>query len=492
VISVETSLEDYLTREEATIRDAQRELFSRRGGLAEFTRYAWDIFETRACHWNWHMDFMCNGLEGITFGDFRNLLINVPPGTTKTILCSIVWPVWSWIIRPDFGLISGSYSEQLAVGNASDSLKIAQHPWYRDTWPECQIWNHDADRHHKNPAKGEFYNRSGGMRLSTTPLGGSTGYHADTTCIDDPCKPMDIWRELGSLDRVWEWISNTLPTRCKNKATFSNVLVMQRLHENDPSGRIINKGTYQHICLPMEFVPDKKCITSFGEDPRTEEGELLDPKRFSKDVIAELKTEMSSVEISGQLQQDPMPKEGSFFGNCLPTVIESEPRFSSRARRVWSWDAAFKNLATSDFVAGVEGVEDDGVIYITYGIIKRLSFSSTVEVILECSKRPAVMRTIIEDKANGTACEDVLRSVATIQLVNPLGGKLSRAHACLYKFESKRVVLVNSGPWCGELLKQLERFPLGGKDDGVDALTQIIMHFDKRSPLDRLRQRFGE
>ncbi len=68
-----------------------------------------------------------------------------------------------------------------------------------------------------------------------------------------------------------------LPSRMVNPKTSAIIIIMQRLHESDVAGHILaNDYGYEHLCLPMEFEPDRKCRTSIGwEDPRTKDGELL-------------------------------------------------------------------------------------------------------------------------------------------------------------------------------------------------------------------------
>jgi hypothetical protein len=57
---------------------------------------------------------------------------------------------------------------------------------------------------------------------------------------------------------------------------------------NRPAARssvILEKGNYEHLCLPSEFEPGRRSVTSIGwQDPRTEEGELLFPAQLG-DIV---------------------------------------------------------------------------------------------------------------------------------------------------------------------------------------------------------------
>ena len=112
-----------------------------------------------------------------------------------------------------------------------------------------------------------------------------------------------------------EWFLEAVPTRLNNPKKSVIVVIKQRLHEEDVSGIILERNLgYEHLMLPMEFDPNRKCVTSIGfEDPRSEDGELLFQKRFPRDVVERDKLVMGPYAAAGQLQQAPAPRGGGII-----------------------------------------------------------------------------------------------------------------------------------------------------------------------------------
>src|SRR5690606_6669483 len=131
----------------------------------------------------------------------------------------------------------------------------------------------------------------------------------------------------------------TLPTRLNNPDKSAIIVVMQRLHENDVSGLILeNDYGYEHLCLPMEFEPERRCTTSIGfTDPRTEEGELLFPGRFPREVVDRDRKVMGEYAYAGQMQQRPAPRTGGFFRWERLEVVDAAPKLKKIIRY---WDKA--------------------------------------------------------------------------------------------------------------------------------------------------------
>lgn len=104
-----------------------------------------------------------------------------------------------------------------------------------------------------------------------------------------------------------------MSTRGNDPRTVCHVVVMQRLHERDLSGHLLEQGGYEHLCLPMEF-ESQRCVTSLGwQNPRRHESDLLCPRRFSRREVEELKRRLGLYSGAGQLQQRPAPLDGGLF-----------------------------------------------------------------------------------------------------------------------------------------------------------------------------------
>lgn len=284
-----------------------REMVSR-FGLAEFIKRAWpQVHPTTYVH-NWHVEEVAAHCEAVSKGQLERLVINIPPGTAKTSICSIFWPVWEWIQRPATCWIYASYDQGLMGDAASKALDLMRSEWFLKRWGQIvPLQEKLAVNHYTNLHKG--------WRYSTSPGGGVTGRHADIHVVDDPIKPKDV---VGGpaitktvLKNVSEWYRSTMATRFKDAASARRVLVMQRLHTDDLAGECIEQG-YTVLRLPMRYESSTPCRTKWGGDRRTEEGELLFPGKFPEQAVRKLEKELGDA-AQAQLQQRPTAEGGQVF-----------------------------------------------------------------------------------------------------------------------------------------------------------------------------------
>jgi hypothetical protein len=287
--------------------DAERERLARDGEairqrcttLAGFIREAWPVLEPAQPYVHgWHIDVLCQHLEAITDGQITRLLINIPPGTMKSLVASVFWPAWEWGPRglPSMRYLTTSYAEKFVKRDSRRMRDLVQSEWFSSLWPEIEL------------------NRSGEMSFANSKMGNRegmafaslTGGRGDRVIIDDPhsTETAESPAERATTTRIFR---ESVPTRLNNPATSAIVVIMQRLHEKDVSGQILDLGLgYEHLMLPMEFEPERRCRTSIGfEDPRTEDGELLFPERFPRAVVERDKKILGSYAVAGQQQQRP-------------------------------------------------------------------------------------------------------------------------------------------------------------------------------------------
>jgi predicted phage terminase large subunit-like protein len=276
--------------------------------LPEFIRQAWHIVEPAQPYVdNWHIDFISHHLQAVTNGEINRLLINVPPGMMKSLLVNVFWPAWEWTKHPGYRYVCTAHSQNLAVRDSTKMRRLVQSNWYQQRWGDKVKLTGDVN------AKTKFENTNTGFREAVA-FESMTGVRGDRVTIDDPhsvdSAMSDIQRQT-TIDTFLE----AVPTRLTNPATSAIVVIMQRLHESDVSGVILEKQLgYTHIMLPMEFDPDRKCITDLGyEDLRDEPGELLFPQRFPREVVERDKQVMGPYAVAGQFQQTPSPRGGGII-----------------------------------------------------------------------------------------------------------------------------------------------------------------------------------
>lgn len=480
---------------ELVLRDAP-------GSLHRFVRLAFGQVEPAAFVDNWHLAILCDYLERVSKGEISRLVINVPPGTMKSLCVSVFWPLWEWIKSPQTKFMFASYDATLSARDGRRMLRVLQSKWFQRRF--------DPRLTELRPAATDFDNTDGGFRFSTSVAGKATGRHADIQVVDDPIKPHDVRGSLAvtkkAIGAVSTWWRETMASRRADPETFRRVIVMQRLHEDDLAGEMIADG-YTHLCLPMRAEPEQVCACRnpdcTPEDPRRVAGELLWPERFPEEVVREDETTgMGASVAAAQNQQRPTPASGGIFQkswfrywhNSPGRKVPTDPKFPCRDEEcrtlpdggtwIQSWDLTFKGTDGTDFVAGGVWLKKGADVYLVAQVCERLSFVATCRAIVDMSNRyPLAFTKLVEDKANGPAVVDVLKSqISGLVLVNPDGGKEARAHAVSGFFEAGNVFLPHDeiAPWVPAYRQQIATFPRGVHDDMVDQTTQALIRLQRR------------
>ena len=260
---------------------------------------------------------------------------------------------------------------------------------------------------------------------------------------------------------------------------------MQRLHERDVSGVIIEKDLgYDHLMLPMEFDPSRKCYTSIDfEDPRETEGELLFPERFPRVVVERDKHSLGSFASAGQFQQAPAPKGGGIIKradwrlwDADESALHGTPSgaFPPFEYVVASLDTAYTEKQENDPSAlTVWGVWLDAAgnrrIMLCAAWSERYELHRLVTEVAKSCKRMKVGKLLIEAKAAGISAAQEIRRLHgrepwSVQLVDPgRGDKRARAYAVQYLFEAG-LIYAPDRAWAEMVISECEVFPKGAHD----------------------------
>ena len=215
--------------------------------LGDFIRQAWHVLEpaTPYIH-GWHIDAMCEHLEAVTRGWIRNLLINVPPRHMKSLAVSVFWPCWEWTQHPERRWLYASYAQSLSIRDSLKCRRLIESDWYQAHWG--QVFQLRGDQNQKM----RWENDKTGYRLASSVGGSLTGEGGDRLVADDPHNIQQ--RESDTIrEGVLQWWDEVMSTRLNDPKTGAKVLVMQRLHERDLSGHVLEQGGWEHLCLPAEY-----------------------------------------------------------------------------------------------------------------------------------------------------------------------------------------------------------------------------------------------
>lgn len=498
--------------------------------LSEFIRQAWHIVEPGAEYFhNWHVDLISESLMAITDGvelddgsKYNRLLINVPPGMMKSLLTNVFWPAWEWgpCNMPHLRYVCASHSLDLAIRDSTKMRRLIESEWYQERWGDRVQLAKDQNQ------KTKFETTALGFRQAVA-AGSITGARGDRVIIDDPLSVEDASSEAVRNSRK-EWFLEAVPTRLNKPLESAIIVIMQRLHEEDTSGLILDKGLgYDHIMLPMRYEPSRAAPTLLGyEDPRTEEGELLFPDRFPEAVVERDEKALGPYAVAGQFQQTPEPRGGGVIkrewwkkweGKGYPkfdyvvaavdTAYTTKTENDCSAMTVWGIfsggdDAA---LPTRQILRDGSIVFDSDRSYshgkcsvmLAYGWADRLELHELVERIQDTMDFYSVDKLLIENKASGYSVAQELRRLYghedfVVQLVDPKGlDKLARVYSIQHLF-AEGLIYAPEKPWAETVINQCAQFPRGKHDDIVDTVSLGIKYLRDTGLLTRQAEHVAE
>jgi hypothetical protein len=245
-----------------------------------------------------------------------------------------------------------SYSDELAVKFSADFRAVLRSDWYQRIFPGTRI---DKAKNTQT----EMQTTKRGYRFATSVGGTLTGRGGDVIIIDDPIKPQDA-QSKSTREKTVQWYENTLLSRQDNKKTDAIVLVMQRLHMDDLAGHLLEKGGFEHLCLPAIAEVDDTIPLDDQHFHFRKAGEVLDPVREPREVLEALRSAMTPLVFSAQYQQNPIPLEGNIIKREWIKYFRGNMSFQKGEYYVISWDTAMKSSELADYSVGTVWQVQDG------------------------------------------------------------------------------------------------------------------------------------
>lgn len=442
---------------------------------------------------NWHIDVMIDNLLDVLEGKKKRLIINIPPRYMKSIICSIAFPAFILGHNPKAPIIVVSYADELAVKLASDCRRVMESAWYQELFPGTRL---------SKRATNDLETTRGGGRYATSVNGTLTGRGADYIIIDDPIKPQDAFSDT-IREKTNEWYCNTLYSRLDNQNEGKIILIMQRLHENDLTGYLLENDSSFYLshmraiaeCYEERHIRNGVCF-------QRKKGEALHPERESLEKLLQLKKTVGEYTFAGQYQQNPAPREGgvikeawlNFYNKAklLKQIEEGEIQVDYIMQ---SWDTAYKTEEMNDYSVCVTILVDKkGDFYILDVYREKLQFPTLIKAVVNKHNQAKMeykkgIDVLIEDKASGQSIIQELRHNHLIyaRKINPEYDKKTRLMAVSHLVENGKCRFPDHKPaWWRDFEQELLRFPQVKHDDQCDALSQALAY--KKS---RLRTRLA-
>ena len=448
--------------------------------LPAFIKQAWPVIEPGTPYLNsWHIDCICDFLQAVDAGHITRLLINMPPRYMKSICVSVMWPVWSWIAKPESRWLFASYAGNLSMQHSVDRRTIINSDYYQDRWGSRYKLTTDQN------VKTEYANDRQGRMFATSFDGSATGKGGDRIIIDDPHDPKgaesDVQRETTLTT-----FRRKLSTRLNNKKTGAIVVVMQRLHEKDVSALCIEEG-YTHLCLENPSAKRTTISAPGGRVWHREPGDILWPEREGERELDQARMQLGPYGFAGQYGQSPAPAGGGRFK-------EQWLRYFDRiddTYRLWLPDGSYRAVPVDDCSrfammdpAGTDKAQNDKACYTVIGaydvtptgdMLRFDQFRGQVEApdaaekAIEFTRRNECEWIGVEKNGMGLGVvQTIRRRGVAVRAILARGSKEARSETAEIRMAAGMVYLPKNAPWLFDWITEFTRFPNGEYADQVD------------------------
>lgn len=448
-----------------------------------FVKYFWDVTISDPFVYNWHIRYICNEMQKVGKWVINrepakyDLVINVPPGTSKTTICTIMFPAWLWCNAAWVRIISGSYAMELGIEQSIKSRDILKSDKFKNLFPGLVNFKGDQDN------KKLYQNTDNGSRMTTSTGGTVTGRHGHIIPLDDLIDPNGAASEV-ERNKANVWLSGTIPSRKINKENTPLILIGQRLHQFDPTGFLEDKAKNEGKKIKVIRLPadDSLCNIKPSKLKYMYKDGLLDPNRLSRKVLNAAKIDLGSNEYTGQFLQSPIAEGGN--------IIKREwiQDFSGTHKRrpmtiIQSWDTAFKKGKENAHNVCTTWHEHPEGYYLIDAFIKKLTYPELKQEVVAQEAKHDPDKVLVEDKATGTPIIQELSNNTRINFVPimPEGDKIARAHSISPTFEAKNVYILINAEWSSLLIEQITMFPNCKILDIMDSVSQYINYMRSKS-----------
>lgn len=508
------------------LKKIERELYNR--SFFEFIKKAATVIEAgTSWDWNFHHEYICDILQNETYRILhkrektKDIIINIPFRSSKSLIVSVFYPIWSWTINADLSFINLSFNESLTLDHSNKVIALLNSPWFRELYPEyildknqssksdfkllskCLIIYNDYtidiekkwNKKHKikeeycdldvvfSEVKQSKISEHGGTRYSGS-MSSVLGKGADIIILDDPNSP-HLMSKIERQNVIYNW-KNTVSTRLNNQKIGIYIIIQQRLHDEDLSGYLITnfQDRFNHIVLPAILA--KQLSPSYLSDYY--DNNLLWPTRLNNKVLNDFKITLGSTTFANQLMQSAVAEEGNYVKAAWLKTIENIEIPTITKYNVYI-DSAYTSKATNDPTGIIITVMINGIMYVVDSYTKHYEIVELIQFLKDLNVKYKQPQFHIEPKASGLDIYNTLKREASIhitKLATPTTDKLARLIAQIPHLESGRVIIKEVGLY-REIIEQLSCFPQVKHDEFVDLVAYACQNeFNKNNKINYL------
>lgn len=476
------------TQEEALMKLLHHAVVSRRQDCLDsfftFVEIMWPTVCVDQFVYNFHIEYICKELQKVSVWLIArqpkkyDLIINIPPGETKTIVVLQLFPVWLWLHDDSMRIISSSHSQHLSYFSAMKSKDCIESELF------AMIFEPIIFKENMNGV-GHYMTQGGGERLATSVGSKIIGFHAHLRLLDDlvDATAMDSLAQIDAAKRHMDALSS----RSTDEKVTTNIMIMQRIAVNDPTAYALEKWSrVKHIKLPAEdsFEISPPAMAKFYVDG------LLNPNRKPHDILVGKKEELGTLKYNAQYGQKTESLDGKQIQPWMFNIVSEMEFQASLSAEDFKSFLASKKYATADLAYTSKKKGDpSGVLVFKYwnSFLYLLDFfewrkeaPELLSAYVQLDADEELDRSWIENKASGMSIAQMLRKkeVNAIDYIQVNVDKPIRMLSHQGFLESRRiVVIVNiaNQKRINKFLDQLYVFPDNTvPDEGADTLEMAL------------------
>ena len=419
---------------------------------------------------NWHIQALAWHLHLVRIGKIRRLIINVAPRSLKSLTCSVAFPAFVLGDDPSARIICASYGSDLSTKLAIDCRAILQSSWYRHVFPRMRI----------SPSKNtetEILTTRYGCRLATSIGGALAGRGGNYVIIDDPIKPQDALSD-SKREYVNDWFADTVIPRLDDKRTGAIIVVMQRLHVDDLTGKLL-RGSDDWTVLKLPAIAQEHERIQIGENVYhyRKVGDLLHPEREPQEVLDYMRAQLGPDRFAAQYLQDPVVPGGNMIKREWVPRYDKLPTRTASTHVLQSWDTASKPGEENNWTVCTTWHVSQGKYFLVAVIRGRFDYPTLKAMAIAHARRHTPTTILIENTGVGPALVAELQNAGfRVIAVQVEQNKMARMSVQSGKFASGQVLFPNRAPGLKDLEEELFSFPASRFDDQVDSISQALAY----------------
>lgn len=533
-------IEEIVSRLSPQDLDLALEAAESRRDLLRFAEIFWHVNDPEEPFVNgWPIQAIADHLMAVTDGHIKRLIVNVPPGFSKSLLTDVFWPAWEWgpCGMPTMRYLAAAYTSALTQRDNGRFLRVLLDPKFLALWGAKFALT-------KIGAK-KVENDRTGWKLATSVEGYGTGERGNRIIVDDPNNPKDVESDIVR-EGTNLWLREVMPDRLNNLKEGAIVIIQQRTHEHDASGTLIDVmgRDYVLLMIPMEYDPTRHCHVSVTgwHDPRglDADGNLLDgfltdpddgemigqvvrgsaaelragklawAERFPREICDSMSRVKGAFAWNGQYQQLPTPRGGGLIQEDWWRLWPTKD-FPDFGTTIVSLDTAIKEKEIDKQDPDWNAItvwsafgDDDQHPQLMLRFAQRMrgSLGEVVKMVADACQKYRADTLIVEDRTRGY---DVAQEIRTqygtrawsTVLLDPTqwglsaSNKVARVIACQSLFSGELrtrdertgictwtggVIWAPNTEWAEEVIQECKAFPRGAHDDYVDTISQALLY----------------